>query len=675
MGNNAEICLLTFLISVLSSPAFAQEDERAESFHLDSVTVKAKRYSSPLRTTAEGGIVWDVANMRMLPQILGNADPVHYAQMLPGIQTNSEYRSGINLEGCDNQHNQVSINGVPLYNVNHLLGFFSTFNSTHFQSMMLYKGGTSAVSPNRLGGSLDMMMSTEIIDTVNGSVSLGLIASQGTVKMPIAKNTEISLSLRKSYVNLLYGKWLKADDQQLKYAFYDANFSLVHRLNSENSFLLDYYGGNDNGGFFEGHYLADMKVKWGNQMGALHWFHEKGEANSTTSVYLTTYRNRLSIGLPDMSFRLPSAVTDFGLSHAMKRKHLKTGFEIIWHNIQPQSLLYQGSLNLTEETTRKMKSFETSLYADYEIPLSENVKVTGGLRGSTLTCHHSSYGAVNPSLSVAYDNRKTTVALFYAMRHQYLFQVGFSDFGLPTEFWMSAGENFKPQYAHQLTLSANRQLFNGKFRLAADVFYRRLYRQLAYKGSILDFANTVFDISQSMMHGYGRNYGFSLMLNKCTGTLTGWVSYTFTNARRSFDETERQTYYPASHERPHEINGVVAYNIGKHWSLGATIVYASGTPFTPAESVYLLNNNLIINYGEYNSARLHPYIRMDLSANYKWNIKGGREQGMNLSVYNIACRDNELFYYLQTRDSGTFVYRPVTFVMNMLPSVSYYFKF
>ena len=675
MRSNSEISLLTFLLSALPSSAFAQEDERAESFLLDSVTVKAERYTSPVRTTVERGIVWDVADMRLLPQILGNADPIHYAQTLPGIQTNSEYRSGINLEGCDNQHNQLSVNGVPLYNVNHLLGFFSSFNVSHFLSMTLIKGVTSADSPNRLGGRLDMSVNTVITDTVSGNISMGLIASQGTVRMPLSKNTGMSVSLRKSYINLLYGKWLKADEQQLKYAFYDANFSLVHRLDRENRILLDYYGGNDSGGFFEDHYLADIKATWGNQMGALHWLHEKGSTKSTTTAYLTAYRNKLTIGLPDMTFRLPSGITDFGLNHALKWKQLKTGFETIWHNIRPQELSYQGSFNMTDGTRQRMKSLEASIYVDYEIPLSENVKVEGGLRGSCLNWRHLSYGAVDPSLCVAYDNRKMGVVLAYATRHQYLFQAGFSDFGLPTEFWITAGENFKPQYGHQLILSANSQLFNGKFRLSADLFYRRLYRQLAYKGSILDFVNTVYDIKQSMMHGHGRNYGFSLMLNKCTGALTGWVSYTFINARRSFDEAERKKYYPASHERPHEINMVVNYNLGKHWAMGATAVYASGTPFTPAESIFLLNNNLIIKYGEFNSARLHPYIRMDFSANYKWNNKGGREHGINLSVYNLAGRDNELFYYLQTRDSGTFVYRPVTFVMNMLPSVSYYYKF
>jgi hypothetical protein len=183
----------------------------------------------------------------------------------------------------------------------------------------------------------------------------------------------------------------------------------------------------------------------------------------------------------------------------------------------------------------------------------------------------------------------------------------------------------------------------------------------------------VYDIKNSLMHGNGENYGFSIMLNKCSGHLTGWMSYTYTHARRSFDMNARRKTYPASHERPHEINAVATYAANRHWSFGGTLVYASGTPFTAAQSLFFLNNNLIIKYGEYNAARLHPYVRLDLSANYKWGSKV--EHGVNFSLYNVTCRDNDLFYYLSIHDNGSFVYCPVTFVLRTLPSLSYYLKF
>lgn len=318
---------------------------------------------------------------------------------------------------------------------------------------------------------------------------------------------------------------------------------------------------------------------------------------------------------------------------------------------------------------------ESSLYANYEYPLTEHLKITGGLRGTCFAERKHVYTTLDPSLRFLYDNSAWNVSATYALRHQFLFQTGFSDLGLPTEFWMSSSKDISPQYAHEFSINSSAYLLGRRYRVGLDLFYRRLYNQIAYKGSVLDYVNTVYDINKALLHGSGENYGFSIMLNKCSGALTGWLSYTYTHARRSFDEERRKESYPASHDRPHELNAVATYAVGKHWNFGAIIVYASGTPYTPAKSLYLLNNNIIMKYGKYNSARLKSYMRLDLSANYKWEGRKGSEHGINFSLYNMTSRDNELFYYLRTRRDGSFAYRPVTFIFYALPSISYYYKF
>ncbi len=667
--------ILIILFCALSSSAYSQEDESAWTFSLDSITVTGFRNRLPVKSDVRGVTLWDMSSMNLLPQILGNADPMHYAQMLPGIQTNNEYKSGINIEGCDNQHNLITIDGVPIYNVNHLLGFFSTFNSTHFQSMSIAKGVVGADSPNRIGGQLNMQHMTDIPDSINGNVSVGLISSQGTLHLPFGKKTLVSLSLRGSYLNLLYSRWMKADEQQVKYSFYDVNVTLGHQVDKHNLLLFDLYSGSDTGIFSESHYLADMKARWGNNMGALHWFYKNDDGTvARTTAFVTDYRNKFSLEMQDMSFRLPSGITDFGLKSNLMWKGWNIGFETSLHQIRPQSLKHHVDFKMADANIDKTHSLESSLFANYEYPLAEHLNIMGGIRGTCFVEGNHVYTTLDPSLRFLFDNSTWNVSATYALRHQYLFQTGFSDSGLPTEFWMSSSKDFKPQYAHEFSVNGSIYLFSRRYRVGLDLFYRRLYNQIAYKGSVLDYVNREYDMNSALLHGNGENYGFSLMLNKCAGALTGWLSYTYTHARRSFDEERRRDSYPASHERPHELNAVAAYAVGKHWTFGGTIVYASGTPFTPAQSLYLLNNNIIMKYGKYNSARLQPYIRLDLSVNYKWKGKKKSEHGINFSLYNTTSRDNELFYYLRTQKDGSFAYRPVTFILNALPSISYYHK-
>lgn len=660
------------LLCALSSSVHAQEDESAWSFMLDSVTVKSFRYKSQLKSGTNNEIIWDLKEMSLLPQILGNADPVHYAQMLPGIQTNSENKSGINIEGCDNQHNLVSINGVPIYNVNHLLGIFSAFNHTHFSNFSIAKSLTAS-SPNRIGGQLDIQHSALPHDSISGNFSAGIISSQGTFRLPLNKKTSLTTSVRASYLNLLYGRWLQIDNAQFNYSFYDVNATLVHQRNSNHTFMLDFYSGNDNGTFSEGHYLANIKAKWGNNMLGAHWIFKKNDLKTNTTAYITNYKNLFSLKLQDLSFKLPSGISDIGIKTQVSYRRWSAGIEDIWHKINPQSVKLENNYNNIGNSCSSRHSFETSVFANYKHPIGSNITLYGGIRGSLFVQKDSHYGAIDPSLRIQYDKSDFRISATYSLRHQYLFQTGFSDTGFPTEFWFSCDKDLKPQYAHELSVNGNTYLLDGRYKLSVDLFYKKLHHQLTYKGNFFDLVNTAYTLNNSLMHGKGTNYGFSLMVNKCTGNLSGWISYTYTKTRRSFGDLGNIKQYPANHERPHELNTVATYSLGKHWSFGGTFVLASGTPFTAAESIHLLNNNLIIKYGEYNSSRLHSYIRLDLSVNYKWKGKKDIDHGFNISIYNATCRNNEIFYFLKVKDS--FVYHPVSFIKRALPSLSYIFNF
>lgn len=278
---------------------------------LDTVVVKGNTFSRTVRNRADGSFVWDMQMMDYMPKILGNADPLHYAQMLPGIQTNNEMKSGINIQGCDNSHNMLSIGGVPIYNVSHLLGFFSTFNPSHYPTFTLHQNAPLSIS--RIGGQLNMDLSEHVADTLSGEVSVGLISSQGTLRLPISKNTSLTASLRGSYINMLYSKWLQADDQQIQYSFYDVNATLTHRIDSHNMLFADFYMGRDDISFKESDYYAKTKDFWGNTMGALHWVHQQPQGfRMKHSLYVTSYANEFQLNLQDAQFQLPSSITDFG---------------------------------------------------------------------------------------------------------------------------------------------------------------------------------------------------------------------------------------------------------------------------------------------------------------------------------------------------------------------------
>lgn len=645
---------------------------------MDSVQVTATRRTLQMRKDREGNVVLDMTLLSQLPQMLSNADPMHYAQMLPGVQTNNEYQGGIHVEGCDNEHNEVSVEGVPLYNVTHLLGFFSTFNASHYKSMSLTEGVHRSAAPNRLGAQLTMSHGEERPDTVSGELSLGMISSQGTLRLPMGRKGVLRLSGRGSYINLVYKPWMRNEGNEIRYSFHDFNATYVHRVNERHTLLADAYVGGDRARMGDGDYLADIQDRWGNAMGALHWkYADPAKASVHTTLYTTTYGNELALAMAQAHYRLTSRITDVALRSTMERGGLSLGAEAVAHLIMPQRIMKGDGEADHEAGERSQTAWEGSLHGDYELTLARHYKVRAGLRACLYRGGDRTYASLNPSLSVSRMWGNTRFSLQYALRHQYLFQSGFSDMGLPTEFWFAAGKGRRPQYAHGVHAKSETYLWEGAFQLSVGAYVKRLIRQVEYSGTVFDLINTQYRLEDNLMEGKGMNYGWHVMLSKCKGKLTGWVSYAWGRARRTYVMDGQKETYPANHDRTHELNVVATWSPSRHWNIGGTLVMCTGTPFTAPVSMYFLNGNLVTEMDRHNACRLRTYCRVDLSATYKWHSPRGREQGVNLSLYNANCRSNDLFHYVRVagEDKKLLYYKSVGFVAPVLPSLGYYIRF
>lgn len=665
---------LFFFLLFFSSVSFAQNDSIFRL--LEDVTVTRRRVTSPVTGQINGTFLWNMGMMHDLPKILGNADPMHYTQLLPGVQTNSEYDSGLHIQGCDNAHNFVSIAGVPIYNVSHLLGFFSIFNASHFPSMEFSKNSFSAASPNRLGGYLSMTLPEDIPERVRGEFSVGPISSQGTFHFPIGKKSALHVSLRAAYLNLLYGRWLKIDGSQLGYGFHDSNLTYLCQPNDKNLVWFNLYYGGDDANITEEVDDSDIGLKWGNLLASFHWkrfLRDSAELEQT--LYYTGYANRFTVQMPSVLFRLPSHIQTWGYKGKFASNYWRTGVDVAFHHIQPQSPDLSGLYGMSTQVREQQRTQEYSLYADYGRSF-EKWFLQAGARGNLyISPMGQAFAGIDPSVSISYETLALgKFSLSYGWQHQYLFQTGFSSIGLPTEFWFSCDNSSPPQYARNLSFAYDVELFRGDYKLSVGVYHKKLFHQVEYNGNMFDFLRTSYDLDELLLKGKGENYGVNVMLNKRTGRLTGWLSYALGRALRRFENPLYQKWYPASHERIHELNVVGTYRFNQRWSVGATGVFASGTPFTAPKHFMLINGTLVSEFGEFNANRLKPYFRIDLSANYNFSCRNGRESGINLSIYNATCRVNNLFYRLKFYE-GEYGYRPVNFLLKLLPSVNYYCKF
>lgn len=649
-------------------------------YQLQDVEVKGKRLRSHLKALDDASIV-DMSLMDYMPRILGNADPIHYAQLLPGVQTNSEYDAGLHVQGCDNSHNYVSLDGVPIYNATHLLGFFSIFNASHFSEMSLTKSSTSASFPNRLGGSVDMLTPTWICgeDSLqangkHGEIAVGPMSSQGTVKLPIGKRSMLMVSARAAYLNLLYSKWLEMDGDHVNYDFADYNATYITQLDDANVIKAEAYWGYDNLKIGQADQGMQTKIKWDNTMAALHWYSRHSKWQTEQSVYFTRYANRVRLNETSIDVGVRSYIYDLGYKGRLKFGRWDCGADVIRHELMPQDIAMGGTINANVAPTKKQRTVEASAYMKYLQPLSQRLALETGLR-FTYYYNKDRFASLDPNIKLRWDaSQASQFSLNLGVHHQYLYQTGFSSMGLPTEFWLSSSNEFRPQYAYNASLQGNFWLKDREYRLTTELYFKKLEHQVENSGNIFDILYSSYSLEGALMKGKGYNYGANIMLEKRRGKLTGWVSYSFGRAKRRFDGDRCAGWYSASHERIHELNAVATYKIGKRIELGATYVLASGVPFTRIKYAYMVSNNIVSEYGPYNGDRIKPYMRLDLSMNYDFKNSGDKRSGINFSLYNATMYNNILSYRIKVY-KGQVRYATFSFLMPILPSISYYYKF
>lgn len=681
-------CIFIYVVFGILKGVSAEMTDTLNHYGLQAVEIRGKRLRSQLREI-EGTSIISMSLMDEMPHILGNADPLHYAQLLPGVQTNSEYDAGLHIQGCDNSHNYVSLGGAPVYNAAHLLGFFSIFNAGHFTEMSLQKSPVSASFPNRLGGRVDMLTPTWLaaedslsVGAVHGELSVGPMSSQGTLRLPVGKRSLLLLSARAAYLNLLYSKWLEVDGDEVKYDFSDYNLSYITQLDDANVLKFEGYWGYDKMKVGQASHGLQGKLKWNNTMVALHWYsrsndgleERKKDWSMEQMVYYSRYANRLNVNEYSFQVGMRSFIFDLGYKGNFSCGRWSVGAEVIRHQLLPQDVGITGNLANYQTDAQHQQATETSAYLQYCQPLGENLLMELGARVSGYHCQKSFY-RVMPHLKFNYGlSQSAKLNLNLGIRNQYLFQTGFSSAGLPTEFWFAADQNHRPQYAYHAALQGEFWFAEKEYRLSVETYYKWLMNQIENNSNMFDILFSSYSFDGSLLHGKGYNYGLNLLLEKRRGKLTGWLSGSLGRAMRKFDGEQYQGWYPAGHERIYELNAVATYRINRRVSLGTTYVLASGTPYTKVNYAYLMSGNLVTEYGPHNGGRVKPYRRLDLSVSYDFATKGSIRSGINFSLYNVTMHGNDLFYRIKVYDNHV-RYNGFKFLMPIMPSINYYCKF
>ena len=690
--------------------------------NLDEVIISAERSKSSVLSTQMSMTEISAKAIKSLPMLLGEVDVLKALQLLPGVKGGNEGTSGIYVRGGGPDQNLILLDGVPVYNANHLFGFFSVFNPDAIQNVRLITGGFPARYGGRLSSVLDIRMRDGNNKKFSAEGSVGIISSKLTIEGPIVKDkTSFIVSGRRTYIDVLAQpliKWTARNSNSninAGYYFYDLNAKINHKFSDKSRLFLSAYSGRDKAylrsvekGNMQGQSFrseADAGLGWGNLTAALRWNYViTPKLFSNTTITYSRY-NFVTSALDQQidndtitnkfEYVYDSGIIDWAakidFEYLPDPNHtIRFGYNQIYHTFKPgvSVLSMQGTDNTGMDITfgnKNIYAHEGAVFIEDDWNISTRLKANIGLHFSGFKVRDSTYSSLQPRISARFlVNEKISIKAAFTTMSQYIHLLTNSTIGLPTDLWLPATERIKPESAVQYALGVVYEPADG-IEISVEGYYKSMKNLIEYKEGASFFSFTD-DWQDKIETGEGRAYGVEILARKQLGKTSGWIGYTLSWSERKFKNISFGEWFPYRYDRRHDISIVLTQKINDRIDLGVTWVYGTGNAVTlPLEKYGSISS--LWSYYQYftgieafdnrNSYRMPAYHRLDIGINFRKPTKWG-ERVWSFGAYNVYNRKNA--FYLQFDQQYTYNGSSTTVLKQyslfpFIPSISYSFKF
>lgn len=676
-------CILLLLAVFCFKTISAQQpDSIALNDTIKELVITAKPPNTTSISKYGEEISFTTQNLNKHAKILGNADAFRYIQLLPGVSINNDYTSGTSVQGCDFSHSIVEMDGATLFYPYHLMGIFSTCNNDHFSRVSLEKSVHSADFANRLGGKISILPQTQIPNNISAKADLGLISSGTSLSIPISSKCAVILSGRISYLNKLYKTALEDENNKIKYDFFDTNLTFIYKKDSNNTLSINTLLGQDRLSCHSKESFLDFKLGWDNFAFTATYEHS-GKISHKTNVAFSGMNNKFNIYMQEFNVDIPTEISQLSIKETINTAlgdtwSINAGSVFEYYKINNNSSHVEGLYNT--QTSRKgyANAFETRIFGNIIFKPNKKWNLSTGIKATFYNNGKYQHVSADPHITLRFNhNELGSLALHTGIYHQYIHQAGFSSNGLPTDYWFMSDNLLPQQRAYSISASWKQYITSLDTDISAEIYYKRIQNQPELNSSVMDVLNNDFDAKNNLIESNGYNTGIDLMLQKQFGKISGWISYSLGFARRKIPELAAG-YVPSSRESLHNLSITASYKHNNSFSYTANFVFASGTPTTPIKAVFMVGENILCKYGEYNSWHLPHYHRLDLSATYTFpkKIYNKFNHYLNFSIVNAYANKNVIFqYFSYTREDKTFKFKEVSTLFKVLPSISYRLEF
>ena len=661
---------------------------------LKEVVVLSDKREAGIHATAMSALEIPITQIRNTPTLLGEADLLKTIQLMPGVQAGVEGFSGLYVRGGGPDQNLILLDGIPVYNADHLLGVFSVFTPEAVKKVTLFKGSFPARFGGRLSSIVDIRTNDGDMQKYHGTVSLGLLTSKVHFEGPILKDrTSFCVTARRTYLDLLVRPFLP-DDKDYNYYFYDINAKVNHKFSDKSRLFLSFYKGKDHYDYnqdkqFDGYdngprvylYNSDINFNWGNTIAAGRWnyvFNNElfsnttvaynhyqmlmadsynKEATGTDHIESYIYKSDYRSGIHDWSFQ-----TDFDYT-PIPSHHIKFGGAYLYHTFRPEITTSRvkeaenGSVAqdtvYNDSSNSYLHGHECTLYVEDNFNVGSRLSINAGFHLSLFYTQGKGYFSAQPRLSARYrlGNGFAMKASFTQMA-QYVHLLSSSLISLPTDLWVPVTKHIRPMRSDQYAVGGYYTGVKG-WEFSLEGYYKDMHNVLEYQDGT-SFFGTSGGWQEKVEMGRGRSLGLELLAQKTMGKTTGWLAYTLSKSDRQFKDgtINNGERFPYKYDRRHNINICLNHKFSERVDIGATWVFNTGGTATVAEQRTETMGGAMVDYISHrNNYRLPSSHRLNLGINFHKKLRRGT-QTWNISVYNAYNAMTPNLVYLEEEYIG-----------------------
>lgn len=634
---------------------------------------------------------------------LTEPDVFQTMQQIPGINATDESISNTSVRGGTHDQNLFLWNGIRLYQTGHFFGLISSLNPNLAHKINIAKNGTSAFYGDGVSGSVLISTHTDSIENTTGAIGFNLINVDFYAKVKTSKKSNIEISGRRSYTDLITSPTYKSyfdkifqntivtnyfDNQNIKYNskedfyFYDFTAQYHQKIKKKTDLFIDilsisnvldiFQTKTENNVTISKNSCLEQQTYGANALLKTIW-------NAKNSSEISIYASYYNINSENESIENNQIFNQ-------ENTILDTGIKLQNSHILSDNFTFMNGYQFNEIGVRNVDIVNTPVFSRKIKEVLKNHALIAELK----------YYSVNDKFNGRIGFRQNYIQEFSTFIFEPRIQLNYK---LTPFFQLEIMGESKHQTTSQIvdlqqdflgiekrrwTLSNNKDIPIVKSNQASLGFSFNKNNWLLTLENFYKKVDGITSMSQGFQNQYEfvktngnfTVYGTEFLIQKQFKPITTWISYTFQENNYNF-KTLNPTTFPNNFEIKHDIKSAVISDfknfnlaIGAHWFTGKpTTLPISTTP------IYTDPETPTVGYQTSNSSNLEEYFQLNFSGSYAFAIGTKSKLNFGFSVQNVLNNKTSINQHYRINNNTNIVEQVNTFSLERTPNAFLRFTF